>query len=100
MDDPNDNTLTDMERYKDPDLFRLSRRIRKLSRRITQMERNWRNFVKEEVPRFAKSSAITTLRHEMDELKKANRALQSRIWKLVGAIVLMVIKWLLDQVHK
>lgn len=101
MDDPNDNTLTDLERFKgDPKLFQLSRRIRKVSKRMAQLERNWRNFVKEEVPRLAKSSATTNLRHELDQLKKDHKALQNKFWGTIGAIALMLIKWLLDQIHK
>lgn len=100
MDDPNDNTLTDLERYKDPNLFRLSRRIRRVSKRLAQLERNWRNFIKDEVPRLSKTSATANLRHELDELKKDHKALQNKFYGQWIAIALMLIKWLLDQIHK
>lgn len=97
---PDDNTLTDMERFKDPNLFKLSRRVRKLSRRVAQMERNWRNFIRDEVPGFSRTGAVATLRKELDATKKDLKALQGKFWGAVGAIALMLIKWLLDQVHK
>lgn len=101
MDDPNDNTLTDLERFKgDPKLFQLARRIRKVSKRQAQLERNWRNFVKQEVPTLAKTTATKALRAEMDQLKRDYRSLQGKFLGAVGAIALMIVKWLLDQIHK
>lgn len=101
MDDPNDNTLTDLERYKgDPKLFQLSRRVRKISKRMAKQERDWRVFTKDEVPKLARTSATANLRHELDELKKDHKALQNKFYGQWIAIALMLIKWLLDQIHK
>lgn len=100
MDDPNDNTLTDLERYKEPNLFRLSRRIRKISKRQASLEREWRAFLKEVVPGFARTSAVATLRRELDEIKKENRGFRSKLLGIVGAIALVIVKWVLDQLHK
>lgn len=99
-DDPNDNTLTDLERYKDPNLFRLSRRIRRVSKRMATLERALRAVVDKELPTYAKHSAVAAIRRELDELKKDQRGIRQKFLGTLGAIALLVVKWVLDQLHK
>lgn len=101
MDDPNDNTLTDLERYKgDPKLFQLSRRIRKVSKRMAQLERNWRNFVKSEVPRFARESVVTNLRKELEAERKKRIVVRNWLWGALGAIALKVLETAIERLMK
>lgn len=114
MDDPNDDTLTNIERLEEefPEggvltptrirraFLRTWQINRKLNRRLSLLEDALRHVMDKELPTYAKHSAVSTIRRELDEIKKENRGFRSKLLGIVGAIALVIVKWVLDQLHK
>ena len=109
-----DDTIAGMERIEEdfpPDQPITPTRIRRaflrtwqltrgLDRRLETIERALQHVVDKELPTYGKHSALAAIRRDLEELKKEHRGIKQKFLGTLGAIVLMLLKWLLDQIHK
>jgi len=113
MNDPSD-TLTGIERLEDefPEgqvltptrvrraFMRTWREERALERRIQLLEDALRLVVDRDLPSYAKSQALATLRHLVEEEIKRRKLIQRWVWGALGAIALKVLETAIEKLVK